>query len=357
MPALNYGKWDGVGDGDSSEEEERKERERVAFEEDEKTAHRQIKDEIDSWLQRQIARLPQQDPAREMEMAPLTPWRRVTRDERQQLAMFMAICQMEQGETNLDRHPQMLEIVRHNRWMEEDPGALEVLCRVHHQVMKDSSNTPESEDARMRELLVSAINTLGAAKRCKFEGGLLQLVTAICTPQCDRDRELRKLYQKKQFAKDTLFDSLFPELKRYKDGGDLSAPPDSGAEMIWLFLLTILMAVAVFAFVGLSYGGNDPLSRMLLRYFPSLGDLQPPNWANATVATTTVAPATATLTTTVVTTSSAAAVADMTATAAKRAAANAAVVAARQAYEAALAAAAEAEAEGGEDGAQRRSDL
>merc|ERR1719331_1521524 len=74
--------------------------------------------------------------------AAATPIRVVTKAEREVLAMLIAMSHFEEGDTNLDRHAQMLDLVRHHRWMEEDPGTLELLCRVHNNVMKDSNGEP-----------------------------------------------------------------------------------------------------------------------------------------------------------------------------------------------------------------------
>ncbi|CAE7253111.1 unnamed protein product [Symbiodinium microadriaticum] len=55
--------------------------------------------------------------------------------------MLMVLSHFEEGGTNLTRHPQLLDLVRHNRWLEEDPGAMELLCRVHNYHMKQAEDS------------------------------------------------------------------------------------------------------------------------------------------------------------------------------------------------------------------------
>merc|ERR1712187_315025 len=100
---------------------------------------------------------------------PLAPYRQVTKEELKVLAMLIAVSDFEEGETNLTRHPQLLDLVRHHRWLEEDPGTLELLCRVHNAHMRRSGEQkgiPESsQDWRMRNRVLCGINTLAAPKR------------------------------------------------------------------------------------------------------------------------------------------------------------------------------------------------
>lgn len=38
--------------------------------------------------------------------------------------MLMVLSHFEEGETNLQRHPQLLDLVRQNRWLEETKNKL-----------------------------------------------------------------------------------------------------------------------------------------------------------------------------------------------------------------------------------------
>merc|ERR1711933_296439 len=158
----------------------------------------------------------------------------------------------EEGTTNLDRHPQMLEMCRHHRWLEEDPGVLELLCRIHNASMrKAGSDSHRTEDdpseGKMRSICMSGINTLAAPKKCNCPGGLLELVSQICTPTTDEGRENRKKWQKKEFAKDALFDSLFPDLKQYSDE---EKSEESMWEIYLLLALIILIIGGIIAFIN-----------------------------------------------------------------------------------------------------------
>merc|ERR1719198_1188290 len=161
----------------------------------------------------------------------------------------------EEGDTNLDRHALMLDLVRHHRFLEEDPGTLELLCRVHNHVMKDGGEhgrqTREFEDPeshRMRNMVLSGINTLSAPKRSKCPGGLLELFTLICTPETEDAKEMRRKWQKKDFAKDALFDSLFPDLRQYADD---NMDDGLGSDFWIIVVLGLLAIVGIIAFIVL----------------------------------------------------------------------------------------------------------
>eukprot|EP00971_Amphidinium_carterae_P041016 805511-Amphidinium_carterae.1 len=74
------------------------------------------------------------------------PFRKVTREERDALAMFMVICYTgSDADTNLSRHAEMTRIILDHKWMQDDPATLELLCRVHLRVSnsKDHEQRPQ----------------------------------------------------------------------------------------------------------------------------------------------------------------------------------------------------------------------
>jgi len=251
-PMNDYSKWDHIGDSDE-EEEVKKRPDDFVLDEHESLLREQ--DEVEQWLRRQIVQLGKGEDRRQRPPELRTeeiPYRRVTKEERKVLAMLIVLSNFEEGTTNLDRHPQMLELVRHHRWLEHDYGTLELLCRVHNSAMKKASNgggteaLEEPEEKRMRNMIMCGINTLAAPKRVGCPGGLLELITAICTPETEKAREWRKKWQKKDYAKDALFDSLFPDLRKYKD--DNSEDEGSWKEM-WFFCGLIVLFIVILVIV------------------------------------------------------------------------------------------------------------
>lgn len=264
---MNYNKWDSIVDSDEEDESRRRFVQSVEVEKLE--CRRELQDEVERWLQKQIRRLPRDGErsnsyASSVSKVPPTPVRVLEKEEYKVMAMFIALNHFEEGQTNLDRHPQILDIVRHHRWLEEDPGSLELLCRIHNHAMRDGENgdrgrdmssTEESQqNFRMRSMTLSAINTIAAPNRAKCVGGLLDLFTKICTPETEAARELRKKWQKKEFGKDALFDSLFPDMRQYSED---NADDGMGAEFWIILLLGVLAIVGIVAFIILYY--NAPI--------------------------------------------------------------------------------------------------
>lgn len=188
------------------------------------------------------------------------PVREVTESERQVLARFLAVSHFPDGSHNLHRHVEILELGRHHRWLEEDPGCLRLLCRLHISVLKSGSPSEEDrrmgreekrhrspqereEDQQFQECLLCAVNMLAAPKQAKLVGGMLELVQVICTPATPQAKELRRKYEMKEFAKDALFESLFPSMA--KDGKD--DEDDRGWWELALFCILIIIVIAALA--------------------------------------------------------------------------------------------------------------
>lgn len=266
----DYSKWDKLQDSDEEPEPSRPEPEREELEQ-----FRADQEIVEQWLRKQLLQLKKAEEAprpgepggpyrppepggfRPPELSQryeLAPYRKCSKEEFKILAMLIVISHFEEGMTNLDRHPQMLDLVRHNRWLEEDPGTLEFLCRVHSQAMRKGGGggpggagpsggatlQDSPEEMRLRNMCLSGINTLAGPKKARCPGGLLELVTLICTPASDSARELRKKWQMKEFAKDAIFESLFPDLKKYNE-----EEKDSGMKEVWVVLAVLVLFILV----------------------------------------------------------------------------------------------------------------
>lgn len=270
----DYSKWDKIDVSDDDEVDEEQEWRSRSLHDEGQERRREMQREVDVWMKRQIHKLQKEGegPPRAKGLPALTPWRRVTNDERSTLAMLVAVSHFEEGETNLERHPAMLDLVRHNRWLEDDPGALELLCRIHHQVMRNEKNE-KPEDSHMRNMLLGAINSLAAPAKCDCPGGLLELMTQICTPITEDSREHRRKWQMKEFAKDALFDSLFPDLRQHREADDKN---ESSAD-IWILVILAILAllgvvVLVVLYIGAAPASDRQSRRNATRLAKSLAD-------------------------------------------------------------------------------------
>eukprot|EP00930_Biecheleria_cincta_P095277 TRINITY_DN87255_c0_g1_i1.p1 TRINITY_DN87255_c0_g1~~TRINITY_DN87255_c0_g1_i1.p1 ORF type:complete len:288 (+),score=73.60 TRINITY_DN87255_c0_g1_i1:48-911(+) len=283
----DYSKWDKLVDSDDEVEEVPRKADENREQFDELLRAEQAGAE--QWLRRNIALLKktEEEPkysrhdahaAPELLKNSQVPYRNVSRDEIRVLAMLLVITNFEEGETNLIRHPQILDLVRHHRWLEGDPGTLELLCRIHNLNMKQTDDkhrppagSPEAElDFKHRSMCLCAINTLAGPEKAKRSGGLLELINLICTPATPEAHELRLKWQKKEFGKDALFDSLFPDLKQYKD----TQSTDNDWWEIWLMLAFIILIIVILGFLmvyGLPLTGSNTSTTTT----PSVSDGKP----------------------------------------------------------------------------------
>lgn len=261
----DYSKWEKLSDEDEEERQEKEaELSRAEFHE----ACREEHAIVEQWLKRNMNQLSRLEAESKQQKDPHAPpelirnsmarYRKASKDDLRVLSMLMVLSHFDEGETNLTRHPQLLDLVRQNRWLEEDPGTLELICRIHNLHMKnaeDSSRPPvapgqEKLENRFRHMCLSAANTIAAARKSGCSGGLLEVINTICTPKTPKAQEMRLKWQKKEFGKDALFDSLFPDLKQFKDDYDNN---DSWWD-IWLmlgFMLLLALGLAAFFFYGL----------------------------------------------------------------------------------------------------------
>lgn len=258
----DYTKWDKMQDSDE-EETNPHSRESQADDHDKLLQDQAI---TDQWLRRQMNNLYRSEPGKTRipELQETAKYRRVTEQERKVLAMLIVMSHFDEGSTNLNRHPQLLELFRHHRWLATDPGTLELLCRVHNQSMRRAGELAEQgeeqlketpHDIRMRNMILSAINTIAAPQRAGCPGGLLELVNMICTPATEHARELRIKWQKKEFAKDALFDSLFPDSKHFASDN----AKDTGLTEVWIFIGVLVLLIFVVV-VALYTSGSPPAS-------------------------------------------------------------------------------------------------
>jgi len=266
----DYSKWDKIVDSD--EEREKEDLAQKLVNEAREDTTEKVRDEqlmVEQWLRRNLsvllkseddAKYGKRDPyaAPELIQKSQLPFRKPNKEDMKVLAMLMVLSHFEEGQTNLVRHGQILDLCRHHRWLEEDPGALEFLCRLHNLNMKQSDDKgrppPGSQetkiDGRCRSMCLCAINTLAGPAKAKCAGGVLELFNLICTPSDPNGHELRLKWQKKEFGKDALFDSLFPDLKSYKDEHDNS---DNDWWEIWLmlgFIVVIIVGLGCVMYYG-----------------------------------------------------------------------------------------------------------
>lgn len=262
----DYSKWDKLVDSDDEPQDmtRKPDENREQFDD----LLREEQAGAEQWLRRNLALLKKTEEApkygrQDMHAAPEllknshVPYRDASRDDLRVLAMLLVITNFEEGQTNLTRHPQLLDLVRHHRWLEGDPGTLELLCRMHNLNMKQTDDKhrppPGSAEADLdfkhRSMCLCAINTLAGPEKAKRPGGLLELINLICTPTTPEAHELRLKWQKREFGKDALFDSLFPDLKQYKDTNST----DSDWWEIWLMVIFIVVIIAILGFL-MMYG-------------------------------------------------------------------------------------------------------
>lgn len=255
---TDYSKWDKIQDSDDEDTQRSAEPSESYFNEEQERM-RKYQEDVDLWLRRTMSSSAREPVRQSMstyskQEVSIEP-RKVTKEERRVLAMLIARSHFEEGETNLGRHAKLLELTRQHRWLEEDPGSLEFLCQLYNHAMRKATGDGQGhrrvqedpEDTRLREMVLSGINTLAAPKKCECSGGLLELVTQICTPVTDKARDNRLKWQKKEFAKDALFDSLFPDMRHVKDNFK-DDEEDPGMTEVWVLggVIVLLFLIVIY---------------------------------------------------------------------------------------------------------------
>mmetsp|Transcript_102049 Transcript_102049/g.304527 ORF Transcript_102049/g.304527 Transcript_102049/m.304527 type:complete len:292 (-) Transcript_102049:46-921(-) len=256
---ANYSKWDKLEVSDDEEEKQTKERQqRLSAQAEEMEKYVEVRDEVERWLKRHLTRMRRElgaDPScPELHASGISP-RFPSDEERRALAMFIAVVHHEKLKDNLSRHHDIMNIARQNRWIEEDPGTLELLCRLHRgllQVNKDGERSISSDDQKMEDKLISAINILAAPPLAGCPDGygkIFELFAMIGDPKSEKAWDVKAKYMKKEYAGDALFNSMMPSEARLSGGGndkedyDMPTPPWKGLLMscFWIGILVVLI--------------------------------------------------------------------------------------------------------------------
>eukprot|EP00439_Symbiodinium_sp_Y106_P068221 s1072_g11.t1 len=171
----DYSKWEQLEDSEDEKiEKAEQEQEKARAEYQEECRAEQA--EVEKWLRRYQTLLlkaeaePSQARPRDPYAPPeliknsQQPFRKASRDDLRVLSMLMVLSHFEEGGTNLTRHPQLLDLVRHNRWLEEDPGAMELLCRVHNYHMKQAEDKGRAPTAPEQEKLEQRFRSISSSQ-------------------------------------------------------------------------------------------------------------------------------------------------------------------------------------------------
>eukprot|EP00429_Kryptoperidinium_foliaceum_P051944 CAMPEP_0176087142 /NCGR_PEP_ID=MMETSP0120_2-20121206/43624_1 /TAXON_ID=160619 /ORGANISM="Kryptoperidinium foliaceum, Strain CCMP 1326" /LENGTH=236 /DNA_ID=CAMNT_0017420981 /DNA_START=84 /DNA_END=791 /DNA_ORIENTATION=+ len=223
---ADYAKFDKIVDSDDEQQapEDEEDRGIQTATEEERIAQLKQQAEIDRWLKAKLKVIfPPVDQGGPPE---LDPWdeiapRKLTDDERQALAMFMVINHFEQFDINIGRHHDILNLARQNRWLEEDPGTIELLCQLQRSITK-TGDTLERSDEQAEAMLVTAINTLAAPPRAGCSAGygkIFEFFALVSDPKDSAGWDARAKYVKKEYAAEALFDSLMPKSSLAEEGG------------------------------------------------------------------------------------------------------------------------------------------
>eukprot|EP00929_Paragymnodinium_shiwhaense_P012037 TRINITY_DN11862_c0_g1_i1.p1 TRINITY_DN11862_c0_g1~~TRINITY_DN11862_c0_g1_i1.p1 ORF type:complete len:323 (+),score=82.33 TRINITY_DN11862_c0_g1_i1:48-1016(+) len=175
--------------------------------------------DVEAWFERECQKLFEKESARAAEIrkhnggVDVDPVKdpskgdhvNLSRSDRQVLGAICAVSEFQGPETtNLTRYPELVEIFKAHRWLDHDPGALELLCRLHamHQPARPlhRGDVDSEEAVRFRNILVCAINTLAAAQLSGYDGGFLSLIDTLARAGTDEEKVYRRKWQMKEFA-------------------------------------------------------------------------------------------------------------------------------------------------------------
>uniref|UniRef100_A0A7S1PK49 Uncharacterized protein n=1 Tax=Alexandrium catenella TaxID=2925 RepID=A0A7S1PK49_ALECA len=260
---ANYSKWDKleVSDDEEDKRQESEKQQRLAAHAEEMGKFVEVRDQVETWLKRHLTRMRRElgaDPTCPELTAHGTPIRFPSDEERKTLAMFIAVVHHEKLKDNLVRHHDIMNIARQNRWIEEDPGTLELLCRLHRSLIKADSIGQKSttmEDQKMEDMVISAINILAAPPLCGCKEGygkVFELFALIGDPKTDEAWDMKAKYMKKEFAGDALFNSMMPPEARLSGGSDFKDAYDM-PNGPWTGVISVLLWILLCVFIYLLY--------------------------------------------------------------------------------------------------------
>jgi len=259
---ADYSKWDKLVDSDE-EEKEKAARESRSEREEELEKFAELRDEVDRWLKLQVTRLHREENTGVPELCVhgIEP-RWVGSEERATLAMFLAVVHFEKYDINVGRHHQIMNIARQNRWIEDDPGTLELLCRLHRRVMKGASEAGLSaQDKKMEDFLVSAVNTLAApaiAGCSEGYGKIYEFFALIGDPKTDSAWDIRAKFMKKEYAADAMFNSLIPPAPAASGADDYGDAPLVRPGLCLILIVSLLGVILVLYLLYRRSGGAPP---------------------------------------------------------------------------------------------------
>lgn len=270
---ADYRKFEGIGNGSDSESEDaeqvRESRERQAALDDQRALHAGRKDQVDKWLKAKIRQIfPPQDGSGPPELDPWEdiPPRRVTDEERSALAMFLSVAHFEAHSNNLANHRDIMSIARQHRWLEEDPGTVELLCQVQRCLRSSGNSGAESVsglDARMEDMVLSGLNTLAAPSRAGCSEGygkIYELFAIIGDPKTSDAWNVREKYMKKEYAAEALFESLMPKTQTADgENGQMFSSTEWCIFFGSLLLVVLVVAVLIWRFSGA--GVHEPAAQ------------------------------------------------------------------------------------------------
>mmetsp|Transcript_78246 Transcript_78246/g.162483 ORF Transcript_78246/g.162483 Transcript_78246/m.162483 type:complete len:286 (+) Transcript_78246:52-909(+) len=191
-------------------------------------AHIAKKAEIDQWLKIKLRKLfPPIDPRAppELDSSDQVP-RKVTDEERGVLAMFLAAADTGKNDSKSPHHRLILELAKANKWLEDDPGVVELLCQLL-KLDRDGNNSKPGilDPSGMEEILLNGLNTLAAPSRAgcsKGYGKIYEFFALVSNPESQRALDMRAKYSKKEFAAEAIFDSMMPSKDDHEIGSLLT---------------------------------------------------------------------------------------------------------------------------------------
>mmetsp|Transcript_57453 Transcript_57453/g.162179 ORF Transcript_57453/g.162179 Transcript_57453/m.162179 type:complete len:292 (-) Transcript_57453:28-903(-) len=257
---ADYSKWDKIVDSDDELDKKQADPQVAPVDVEEREREVQTQEEVDRWLKRQIAKVVRKHeppPGAPPELDDPVPIKQLTPEERRTLARFLVIAHHEKYDINIGKHHDIINVARQNRWLEEDPLTLQLLCHIHRSLLDNAGNKGmlSSEDKTMEDMLVSTINTLAAPSRAGCNEGygkIFELFALIGAPQTSSAWDVRAKYMEKQYAADAILELAFPELP--VDGADETSTGSRWYGVCLCFLIGVALMAALY--LGFTYFGR-----------------------------------------------------------------------------------------------------